>query len=357
MVERDHHAGQAWRPRRAAPHRGRAARTSRSSIEQALRRDRAPLRRSQLGLHPGRQDRPARRRQRPDRPARARLANPPVGRVASGHDGQDEARPRGRPRAVSRTGRIRRHGLRRLPGPAWTSDRPGRAGARAGPPRRVSPRIRVDSGRSDGRRGACHRAGDRLHLARAADGDGSSVRRSGRSCPADVAIGPLTRVALGLRSRRAATRTGVPLQRLERAAQSAARAHASTSSRTASTSTPWHDAARPWWAGTTSRPSGAFSTAAGPDRLRGPGPQAGPPGHDRRGRATPSCGRWCAASWPRSSASGWAGPRRRTWSRELRSPGRAFDGAVAPAQGLCLRRVAIGPSRTKDNDKEARQGP
>jgi tRNA pseudouridine38-40 synthase len=42
---------------------------------------------------------------------------------------------------------------------------------------------------------------------------------------------------------------------------------------------------------------------------------------------------------------------------ELHSPGRAFEGAVAPAQGLCLRRVVIGPSRTRDNDKEARQGP
>lgn len=36
---------------------------------------------------------------------------------------------------------------------------------------------------------------------------------------------------------------------------------------------------------------------------------------------------------------------------ELRSPGRAFAGTVAPAQGLCLRRVTIGPSRrTHDNE-------
>jgi len=41
---------------------------------------------------------------------------------------------------------------------------------------------------------------------------------------------------------------------------------------------------------------------------------------------------------------------------ELRSPGRAFAGAVVPAQGLCLRRVVIGPSR-QANEKEARQGP
>jgi tRNA pseudouridine38-40 synthase len=43
--------------------------------------------------------------------------------------------------------------------------------------------------------------------------------------------------------------------------------------------------------------------------------------------------------------------------RERRSRGRAFEGAVVPARGLCLRRVVIGPTRTKDNDKEVRQGP
>ena len=42
--------------------------------------------------------------------------------------------------------------------------------------------------------------------------------------------------------------------------------------------------------------------------------------------------------------------------RELGSPGRAFAGSVAPAQGLCLRRVTIGPPRTRD-DKEVRQRP
>ena len=43
--------------------------------------------------------------------------------------------------------------------------------------------------------------------------------------------------------------------------------------------------------------------------------------------------------------------------RELRSSGRAFAGAIVPAHGLCLRRVVIGSDRTKDNDKEVRQGP
>jgi tRNA pseudouridine38-40 synthase len=46
-------------------------------------------------------------------------------------------------------------------------------------------------------------------------------------------------------------------------------------------------------------------------------------------------------------------------ARELRSPGRAFAGAVVPAHGLCLRRVVIGPDRKKQitTTKEARQGP
>jgi tRNA pseudouridine38-40 synthase len=44
---------------------------------------------------------------------------------------------------------------------------------------------------------------------------------------------------------------------------------------------------------------------------------------------------------------------------ELRSPRRAFGGAVVPAQGLCLRRVVIGPAgrKTSQANKEARQGP
>jgi tRNA pseudouridine38-40 synthase len=40
----------------------------------------------------------------------------------------------------------------------------------------------------------------------------------------------------------------------------------------------------------------------------------------------------------------------------LRSPGRAFAGAVVPPHGLCLRRVAIGPPRKRDRTKE-RQAP
>ena len=41
---------------------------------------------------------------------------------------------------------------------------------------------------------------------------------------------------------------------------------------------------------------------------------------------------------------------------ELRSPGRAFAGAVVPPQGLCLRRVVIGPPGRDRTTKEVRQG-
>jgi tRNA pseudouridine38-40 synthase len=41
---------------------------------------------------------------------------------------------------------------------------------------------------------------------------------------------------------------------------------------------------------------------------------------------------------------------------ELRSPGRAFAGAVVPPRGLCLRHVAIATQRN-DRKKEVRQGP
>jgi tRNA pseudouridine38-40 synthase len=42
---------------------------------------------------------------------------------------------------------------------------------------------------------------------------------------------------------------------------------------------------------------------------------------------------------------------------ELRSPRRAFAGALVPAHGLCLRRVTIGPTRRQRQDKEAEQRP
>jgi len=41
---------------------------------------------------------------------------------------------------------------------------------------------------------------------------------------------------------------------------------------------------------------------------------------------------------------------------EFRSPGRAFAGAIVPAQGLCLRRVTIGPSRRNDERRKNDRG-
>jgi len=42
--------------------------------------------------------------------------------------------------------------------------------------------------------------------------------------------------------------------------------------------------------------------------------------------------------------------------RELRSSRRAFEGAVVPAHGLCLRRVVIGPSRTRTTTRKHDRG-
>ena len=42
--------------------------------------------------------------------------------------------------------------------------------------------------------------------------------------------------------------------------------------------------------------------------------------------------------------------------RELRSPGRAFEGAVVPAHGLCLRRVVIEPERTRKTTRKHDRG-
>ena len=145
-------------------------------------------------------------------------------RAASSTGGQAEARPRGRPRAVPRTGRIRRHRVRRLPGAAWPSDRPGRAGTRAGPPRR-RPAHPGRRGGPDGRRGACRGTGDRVHLDRGGcPGETARSRPSGRCCPGTSRSDRCARVAADFSPRRAAIAAGVPLHHLERAAQPAARA-------------------------------------------------------------------------------------------------------------------------------------
>ena len=75
---------------------GRAARH-----RQADQRDRTQVRRPHVRLHPDRQARPTRRRCAPNRPARARLM--------AEHRAGEPTRPRGRARALPRTGRIRRH--------------------------------------------------------------------------------------------------------------------------------------------------------------------------------------------------------------------------------------------------------
>ena len=87
----DDHARQARRPRR--PPRGRRPVPERAARRrQAVRRDRAQVRRPDVRLHPDRPHRPAPRRRRRDRPDRTGLT--------------EHRCPRGRPRALSRPGRI-----------------------------------------------------------------------------------------------------------------------------------------------------------------------------------------------------------------------------------------------------------
>ncbi len=133
----------------------------------------------------------------------------------------------------------------------------------------------------------------------------------GALLPPDVAIGPLTRVALDFDPRRAATRreyrysiwTG-PRRPLGR--------------RTV------YELDEPLDAGSHARGRPA---AGRPARLLGLRARSGhvcPDALSRSGYAgeatwsrstwpaTPSCSRWCEASWPPSSVSGWDGPQQRT---------------------------------------------
>ena len=134
------------------------------------------------------------------------------------------ARQSGRGRSVryARTGRIRRHGVRRLPGPTWEPDRPGRAGSRAGPPQRRDPA----AGR---RRRADRRRGPRHGQVIAFSYDGQLSRRAlaealSGNLPRDVAIGDLRRAPQGFQPRYAARYREYRYIDLERTPEPAPRA-------------------------------------------------------------------------------------------------------------------------------------
>ena len=182
--------------------------------QQAVRRDRPQVRRPHVGLHPDRPDRPAPGRCRADRPDRAGLAAPMA----------PERTPRGRPVRYRATGRIRRNGLRRVPGAAWGPDGPGRARGRAGPPERRGPPAR-STGPAEPTPG-CTPTGQVIaftypgRLRRR-----SWVGRSTRSSRPDVAIRDLRRDHGEVPPTLRGAVPGVPLHRLERAAKPASRAH------------------------------------------------------------------------------------------------------------------------------------
>ena len=320
-------------------------------IDKLIERDRAQVRGPQLGLHPGRQARPAGRRRGAHRPARAGLATRPAAHAAQ-PDAPSEARPRGRPRAVQRTGRIRRHRVRRLPGPAWRRTVQGElerrspastAGAGSGSTAagRTDAGVhatgqviaftwpgRLPGGRArSGARGAA--AAGRRDRAAAAGGRGlpaPPTRRCGGSTATRIWNGPRSplreRYALGLRE---------PLD-VEAMA------------------------GRGRGAGRTARLLRLRRTGIDnrPDPPRGPGPQDGSHWSRSRWSGTRSCARWFAASWPRSSASGAARRPRRTWRPRCARRDRAFAGAIAPPHGLCLRRVTLGRPDTRQDEGTTR---
>ena len=129
---------------------------------------------------------------------------------------------RGAAAALPRDGRIRRNGLCRLSAPAERPHGPGRARGRARPPHRR----RADRGRRGGThgcRGPRRGPGDRFHLPRRARRAGAPAggqrpapagRRDPRRTTGPGRVPPSLRGAV----------SGVPLHRLERAAQPAPRA-------------------------------------------------------------------------------------------------------------------------------------
>ena len=158
--------------------------------DQAVRRDRPQVRRPHVRLHPDRQDRPAHGRCGGDRPDRAGL-----GIARCGPE-------RASARRLPRRGRIRRHGLRRVPAPAGARTVQGEleaALARLG----NGARERGRRGRTHRRRGPRHGAGDRIHLPGRLPA-AELGRALNALLPPDVAIRDLRRAPAGFHPRYAA---------------------------------------------------------------------------------------------------------------------------------------------------------
>ena len=257
-------------------------------------------------------------------------------------------RSRGRRRsALSRTGRIRRNGLRRVPGQSWEdgrsrgSSKPRWHASATGSEQRVDGAGRTDAG--------VHAYGQVIAFTY----DGRlTATELGRALdallPADVAIRDLRRDAGRVPPPLCGAVPGVPLHRLERAAQPASRAHGARGAgparhrRDGASRVGLHRPAR------LQRLRGD-GPIAGPDRHGGPGPAEGPARDDRRpGRRLPprdgpaDGGRPPGGrprqdgcdSGPAALAGPATGPRR---------------GSAPRRKGLCLRRVVLGRRPSERN--------
>ena len=279
-------------------------------------------------------------------------------RAASSSD--REGAREGAPRALPRNGRIRRHGFRRVPGAAWSPDRPGSARGGAGPPLRWGPAARRRR-RSDGRRGPRDGAGDRLLLRGAPDGgraDRGPQRPASAGCR-DSRPSAGSRGASTLATRRDTGSIATP--------SGTGRGARSGNARRSGcgpdwTWTRWGEPRRPSRAATTSAPS------VGPIRSRsGTCITSGSGGRGTWSRSTfvpmPSCEGWSGAWSPPSSRWGLERSTRQRSPRHLPSDDRPSTGP-RPRRGDCASVASSldgdgseATEKTRNDEREDLHGP
>ena len=169
--------------------------------------------------------------------------------------------------------------------------------------------------------------------------------------PPDVAVRDVRRARRGFHPRSRGAVPGVPLHRLERAAQPAPRAQAlgvrdpldvAAMARAGQAFVGRHDFSAFGGAGIRSR--------SGPCMRSGSGRQGSLVTIDVAGRRLPARA-WSGGSWPSSSRSAredWTTTEVRA-ALAARTPAR--NGAAAPARGLCLRRVVLGRRHGARNEQ------
>ena len=193
------------------------------------------------------------------------------------------------PPAVSRHGRIRRHGLCRLPGPATAGSGRSRGNSKPRWPASAMGCATRSTGPAARTPASTRGAGDRLHLRRTGWTPRTLEAALNGRLPPDIAVREVRPVRAGVPSPSRGAVPGVPLHRLERAAQSASRASCARGPGPARRRRDGASRAglrRP--ARLQRLRDGGRGPHAGPDRARGPGPEAGIARDDRRpGRRLP----------------------------------------------------------------------